>query len=388
MKKTTLGYLLLVLFLFPGFSAIAGTNNITQNAIFTAPNDCPNPVVRPVNSQNTSFTGGNFTLNMSHDITNSQYAYFVHDRGLRYVYWDIYDVDAQGNQTYETTISEHALILDGGVTTGNSSTSFNFNMGDVVVAGLSSGSKVVRLRIKMILNAMPNSNDIVNGEIQANGVEICDANPLDGSMVECDLGIIDCFRYIACDADYTVDIQSTLVAVNSPQGDVFFVQEYHYNANILGGSGNFSFSWTGPGLPHSSTSSSYVFQNPDRVPGLVRLEITDNVTGCVYRWAQMHNPGFFKSSIPSIQSSGFQIGPNPMHQGQELISHFNLNQGDVYAMKVFDVHGRLFFDTQDIRVTVSGEQVLDLTGNFAPGIYFVQFNSQEFGSQTKRLIVQ
>lgn len=382
MKKHYLFYFFLALFLFPTVNLSA--YNVTQNAVFTPPSNCPGPTV---SIQTSNWTGGNLTLNMTHDIFNVPsspfYSTSVHYQGWRYLYWDIYDVDALGNQTLEHTISKGSRILTGGITSGSSSIPYSLNINDLVSAGISDGEKVVRLRVKMTLGNMQYN---VNGAIQFNGVGTCSANPLDGSSVECDLGIIDCFVLENCTADLNVLQSSALTWAFDINGNLITVVTHGFEARITGGSGNYSYFWVGPGNPGTSTSTTFSYREP--LAGWVWVTVTDNVTGCVYRWTNKYGNKSSELDGPLVESLDFQIGPNPIQAGEKLTSRFSLNRDDVYSLQIFDVNGRVFMNAQDVPAMLSGKQTLELPNDLAPGVYFVKINSQQLGSKTKRLVVQ
>jgi len=384
MKKIHFFCLILSLLMFPALNLSAETFMITYDAYFSAPTDCPGPVV---NAQDANWVGGAVDVNMKHDIINvtgsPTFPYTVDQTGSREILWDIYDVDAQGNETLEGTITDFASILNGGVISGSSTGSFSFNMNDVVNAGISTGQKVVRLRIRLELT--PKAHNI-NGFVRKNGDLQCSANPLDGYTLTCELGVIDCFNFQACEATLDVLAGTSVEEIIGIGGGVSYVYSYHYSALVSGGSGNFSYAWSGPGIPSSSNTSSYSFkQNGPK--GWVYLTVTDNVTGCIYTW--FGNMRKKEGTVdPSVEAFDFQIGPNPVSQGQKLVSHFVLNQHDTYSLQVLDLHGKILFQVQDTEVAVAGEHSLEIPNDLATGMYMVKMTSQELGTQIKRLVIQ
>jgi len=382
MKRQSLFYFFLALFLFPALNLSA--YNVTQNAVFTPPSNCPGPTIT---SQDASWAGGGLTLNMTHNIFNvpssPYYALSVHYQGWRTIFYDIYDVDLLGNEVLEHTIQKQSRILEGGINSGSSSIHYNLDVNDLNAAGLSDGNKVVKVRVRMELGNMLYD---VNGEIQFNGVETCDANPLDGSFVECELGVIDCFILENCTAELTVTEATSLTWTFDQNGNPITVVTHRFDANITGGSGDYSYYWVGPGNPGNSTRDYFRYREP--AAGWVWVTVTDNVTGCVYRWTNKYGNKMSELDGPLVESLDFQIGPNPMPQGEKLISRFNLNQKDVYSLQIFDVNGKVFLNAQDIPAMLSGEQTLELPNKLAPGIYFVRISSSQMGSNTKRLVVQ
>lgn len=381
MKKHHLFSFVLALLMFPVLNVSANTYQITQNAVFTSPTNCPGATV---STQTPNWTGGNFTLNMTHNIFNvpssPNYASNVNNTGWRYIYWDVYDVDGSGNEILEHTFTEYSRILSGGVNSGSSSSSFSLNMNDIVTAGISDGEKVIRLRIGMSLTGKSHT---INGEIQANGVEQCDANPLDGNFFSCEVGVIDCFTLQTCAANLNVLGYAYLSPIIDLNGNITYEVRYSYSANISGGSGNYSYYWYGPGIPQTSNGPTYNYRPNGK--GWIYLTVVDNETGCIYYWTSKYGK---TNDLASVQSLDFQIGPNPIQQGEKLTSRFSLNQDDSYSIQIFDINGRVFMNAQDLPAITSGEQTLELPNNLAPGIYFVRITSQELGSKTKRLVVQ
>lgn len=256
--------------------------SITQDIIFSEPTDC---FTEEVSSQQSNWIGGEITVNMTHNIlgnpTSPNLSSTVNNNGWRYFYFDIYDVDQVGNATLEATIIKYSNILYGGVSSGSSSTTYGIDILDLINNNITSGQKRIVVRSALYLNNMAHT---FNGYIEANGVQQCSATPLDGSSVECTIGITDCFTYSAC-GELDVNGYVELIPVYDMMGNIVsYRTRYTYWATITGGSGNYTYSWSTIGVPQIGTGSSYNFLNPNRGNPRSYLTVTDNVTGCVYYW--------------------------------------------------------------------------------------------------------
>jgi|GEM_PF-1903285 len=389
MKKQFLFSFLLLLFCLPFTGTQAATYTITQNAVFTSPASCP---AANVNAQTPNWTGGEVTIRMNHNIANvtssPNYASNVNNTGWRYFYWDIYNV-VNGVEVLETTISKYQRILQGGISNGqfngqaggSSSYDYELNMNDLLTAGVTMGEKVIRFRMGMSLTGKSHT---INGHIQANGTTQCSGLPLDGNSnaFECDLGIIDCFNLVTCDADLEVN------RVSFPWQNGTY---YYYYTNMTGGSGNFTYQWWGPGTPNTSTNSWFSFTFSGKIDW-VYLTVTDNETGCVYTYYSKYDK-FQKADGSTVlegslvEALDFQIGPNPASSGEAIQMRFNLDQEETYQVQVIDLQGRVLYQGDETKASMGGEQSMKLPVDLAAGSYFVRINTQQFGSKTKRLII-
>ncbi len=374
----------LVLLLLGGFQSVrAQTFTVTQDMVFN-PATTSNCFYEVFNSQQSSWTGANITVNMSHDIFGNQtsptYYNTVNNSGWRYIYFDIYKVGSTSD-IYETTITKYSRILQGGVSSGSSSITYNLNTLDLINANLSSGDKKVRVRFKMQLS---NLSLPVNGEVKINGALQCSKSPLDGSSLSCNIGWIDCFTYLSC-GELNVTSSAELVPVWDKWGNFLGHQpRYTYIASIPGGSGNYTYSWSGPGYPSSSTGNTFVF-NYNATNPAVYLTVTDNVTGCTYTYWSGKKTG---AEGELSQELSIVTGPNPASAGEKITVNFNLPTADDYQLAIFDLSGKKIAEAPSQDDSFAGEHSIELTPVLSPGIYLVRLNTSNHGSKTSKLVVQ
>ena len=380
MKKYSIAFFLLALLMLPGVSN-AITYNIYQDIIFEEIILCEEQYI----TEQDNWVGAQVTVNMTHDIFNVPsspfYASNVNSRGWRYIYYDIFDVDNLGNETFETTIQKYHRILHNGVNSGSSSTTYTLSANDLSQAGVTSGDKVVRLRVKMTLLEMSHE---IQGTFLKNGVVECFTNDLDGSSLTCEMGKIECFNYQECNANVSVFGFISLVPIYDRWGNIVgYTNGFTWNANVTGGSGNYTYSWTGDGTPSSGSGSTFNFQFPGNKPE-VFLTVTDNETGCVYYWSAGKKAG----EEDMIFETAMQIGPNPAGSGSPIKVTMDLEEADTWQVKVFDLQGRLMTNIPEQTTPRGGHYEISLNQSFAPGVYLVQLHTANQGVKTRKLIVQ
>lgn len=357
--------------------------SITQDVNFTEPTDC---FTEEVSSQQSNWTGGEVTVDMTHDIfgnpTSPTLYNTVNNNGWRYIYFDIFDVDALGNETLEATVTKYSPILSGGVSSGSSSTTYNIGILDLINNNVTSGQKRIKVRFRMTLSNLAHT---INGYVEGNGVLQCSATPLDGNSVECNIGTTDCFNYSAC-GELDVYGYAELEPIYDMMGNIIaYGSRYTYFAFIIGGSGDYTYSWSTIGVPHIGTGSTFSFVDPNRGTPRSYLTVTDNVTGCVYTWRS----GRFKTD--DLEPAGeltLQAGPNPASTTDRITLRFNLPTDDTYNLGVYDMSGKLVLDIPTQNETTAGEHTLQLNKNLSPGIYLVRLTTGTHGAKTSKLIVQ
>ena len=358
------------------------TYTITQDVVYSLDPNCDDV---EFNTQDP-WTGANLKLNMTHDIFNNPSSpylrYTVNNNGFRYIYFDVYDVNGAGVETLEATITKYSSILYGGINSGSSSTDYNLDVLDLMNAGITSGFKRVRVRVRMTLSNLAWQ---VNGVIQKNGVTECTETPLDGSDFTCDIGLVDCFNYTVCG-----NLSVNGLAYLDPIYDIFgnivgFNTVYSYTANISGGSGNYTYFWSGNGTPAFGNQSTYNFTLPSGKPD-VYLQVVDNVTGCMYYWESRRARKTQEVFVD--ETLGLQVGPNPASTSSQITLQLDLPSNDQFDLDIFDINGRMVLDLPAGATGPGGAQKLTLDPNLAPGMYLIRLQTEEHGSRMKKLIVQ
>lgn len=382
-NKFKLSFILFFLLGAFSFSHAQTNHSITLNFDYLHVNNC---FFEEVNGQESSWSGANVKMELTHNIgpiaSSPDYPSNVDLAGWRQIFFDIFDVDAQGVETLEATITHTNSILSGAVPSGPFSFEYDIDVQDLISNNISAGQKKVKLRARMVLG---NVTTTVDGFISDNGIVQCSAFPLDGNELICDIGEVDCFTYHPCDVDLNVFGWVTSVGQYDKYGNfIGYINEFHYNSTPIGGSGNFTYNWTSVGTPSASGSASYVFTHPSNNP-FIYLRVEDNVTGCIYTF----RAGFPKAVISEVgEELTLEAGPNPLSAGKQVTVKFNLPTEDSFELGIYDVNGKLMHDIPAQLSSHSGAHSIQMDPQLSAGIYIVRLITGAHGSKTSKLIVQ
>ena len=202
---------------------------------------------------------------------------------------------------------------------------------------------------------------------------------------------VGCFEYsyVSCDASLSVSGIGQLV-INSdcpfpgPDCDFTIGIAYTYDAIVLGGSGNYSYSWTVRELPNVSSSTSQLqFEVENRNIYTVDLTVTDNVTGCVYTWNSMNKRGL---EVLAAESELF-VGPNPVRSGGEWQLWYVVAEEGRVTFELYDLMGQRVRSFGDVPSQAGANQLLLSATNLPAGTYLLHMTDSQ-RTWTKKLLVK
>ena len=380
MKKS----ILLFLLLFAGGILLhAATFNVNQDVVFTT--NCND--MDEFNGQATTPIA-TVTVNVNHTINGGPLGdpnleNNVNQDCRRYMFFDVYKKNMFGQLTYETTVTKYDYWIKGATYPfGSSSTTYQLTGADLESAGVSSGTKEIKLRVRY--DYFGNTPHVINAFIYENGNLALSQFNAEGDDFTVDMGTLRCMTFYPCTARLSPSGSVYLQFVSDGVND-YYIKRYEYHANVTGGSGSFTYMWSETTSGTVSSNSNIEFSlGLKQFPGL-SLTVIDNVTGCVYTWT---NKNDLEASPLATEAWTFSIAPNPVQALQPVHLAIFLPSADEATVQVYDLQGREITSLRTPLDLPAGDSNVELNGQLPAGTYLVRIRTAAHGHLSQRLLVR